>query len=213
MDPDEVWRTIDQQREELADLMETFTDTDWETHSLCEAWRVRDVAAHLTLATMSTGPALVAFARAGFGFNRMIRDTAVRQAELPVEQLPARLRAMSGSRKKAPTVSMVEPMLDTLVHGQDMAIPLGRAREMPREAAAVAATRAWKLNWPFHVRKRLDGFSLTATDHPWTIGAGPAVGARMQDLLMLVAGRDVVLPDLDGPGADALRQRLASKVS
>jgi uncharacterized protein (TIGR03083 family) len=156
---------------------------------------------------------LVAFARSGFGFNRMIRDTAVRQARLPVEEFPALLRAMIGSRKKAPAVSMIEPMLDALVHGQDMAIPLGRVREMPQGAAAVAATRAWTLNWPFHVRKRLGGFSLTATDHPWTIGEGPAVDGRMQDLLMLVAGRDVVLPDLDGPGADALRQRLAAKVS
>ena len=50
MDRDEVWRTIDQQRAELADLMETFTDADWETPSLCEGWRVREVAAHLTLA-------------------------------------------------------------------------------------------------------------------------------------------------------------------
>jgi hypothetical protein len=100
-----------------------------------------------------------------------------------------------------------------MVHGQDMLVPLERAHEMPREAAAVAATRAWTMNWPFHVRKRLGGFSLTATDHAWSIGEGPAVDGRMQDLLMLVTGRDVVLPDLDGPGADALRHRLAAKVS
>ena len=35
MDRDEVWRTIDQQRAELADLMETFTEAEWETPSLC----------------------------------------------------------------------------------------------------------------------------------------------------------------------------------
>ena len=50
MDTDEVWRTIDQQRLELADLMETFTADEWDTPSLCVGWRVRDVAAHLTLA-------------------------------------------------------------------------------------------------------------------------------------------------------------------
>ena len=37
MDRDEVWRTIDQQRAELADLMETFTEAEWETPSLCRA--------------------------------------------------------------------------------------------------------------------------------------------------------------------------------
>ena len=30
----------------------------------------------------------------------------------------------------------------------------------------------------------------------------------MRALLMLVTGRDVVLPELSGPGADALRARL-----
>ena len=213
MEADEVWRTIDHERSELADLMETFTDSDWATPSLCEAWRVRDVAAHLTLATMSIGPGMVAFARSGFSFNAMIRDTALRQAELPVEEFPTRLRAMLGSRKKAPTVSMIEPMLDVLVHGQDIAVPLGRTREMPREAAAVAAQRGYTLGWPFNVRKRLRGFRLAATDHPWSIGTGPAVEGPVQDLLMLVTGRDVVLPQLSGPGADQLRERLQPAVS
>ncbi len=208
MEADEVWRTIDQERSELADLMETFTDHDWETPSLCEAWRVRAVAAHLTLATMPVGQGMVAFVRSGLSFNRTIRDTALRQAELPVEEFPARLRAMLGSRKKAPTVSMIEPLIDQLVHGQDMMVPLGRTREMPREAAAVAAKRSYELGWPFQVRKRLHGLTLTASDHPWTIGEGPVVEGRIQALLMLVTGRHVVLPELSGPGADVLRARL-----
>jgi hypothetical protein len=167
------------------------------------------VAAHLTLAQMGIGAGLVAAVRAGGSFNKAIRDSAVRQAARPVEDYPRLLRAMVGSRRTAPFVSDLEPLIDQLVHGQDMVVPLGRPREMPREPAAVAATRAWKVNWPFHVRTRLKGFSLAATDHPWTIGEGPAVQGRMQDLLMLVTGRHVVLPELAGPGADALRRRLA----
>jgi len=209
MDPDAVWRTIDQERAELADLMETFTDADWQMPSLCEGWRVRDVAAHLTLAQMGVLPGLVAFARARGSFNAMIHDTAVRQAELPVEDYPVLLREMLGSRRKAPTVSMIEPMLDALVHGQDMVVPLGRRREMPAEAAAVAAQRAWSMSWPFHVRKRLHGFTLNATDHPWSAGEGAVVEGPVQALLMLVTGRHVVIPELSGPGAEALRDRLA----
>lgn len=208
MDRDEVWRTIDQQRSELADLMETFTDNDWETSSLCDGWRVRDVAAHLTLAQMGILPGLGAAIRARGSFNRMIHDTAVRQAERPVEDYPVLLRAMVGSRRKAPFVSDLEPMLDQLVHGQDMAVPLGRTRVMPREAAAVAAQRGWDLGWAFNVKKRLHGFTLAATDHPWSIGDGPVVEGPVQALLMLVTGRDVVLAEIGGPGADALRQRL-----
>ena len=214
MERDEVWRTIDQQRAELADLMETFTEADWETPSLCEGWRVREVAAHLTLAQMGLLPALGEIVRARGSFNAMIRDTALRQAERPVSDYPVLLRAMVGSRKKAPFVSDLEPLIDQLVHGQDMVVPLGRTREMPHAAAAAGAQRAWDLNWPFRVKKRLHGFRLSATDHDWTVGDGLLVQGPIRALLMLVAGRHVVLPELSGPGADELRARLQpSRVS
>ena len=214
MDRDEVWRTIDQQRAELADLMETFTDADWETPSLCEGWRVREVGAHLTLAQTGLLEAIGATVRARGNFNRMIHDTAMQQAELPVAEYPALLRAMIGSRRKAPFVSDLDPLTDQLVHGQDMVVPLGRTREMPRAAAAAAAQRAWDLNWPFGVKKRLKGFSLSATDHPWSVGDGPVVEGPVRALLMLVTGRHIVLPELSGPGAGQLRARLQpSRVS
>ena len=214
MDREEVWRTIDQQRSELADLMENFTEADWETPSLCEGWRVREVAAHLTLAHTTLRQGLGPAIRARGGFNRMIHQTAMRQAELPVEDYPVLLRAMVGSRKKAPFISDLEPLIDLLVHGQDMVVPLGRTREMPPEAAATAAQRAWSMRFPFHAERRLRGFTLTATDHHWTVGDGPVVEGPIRALLMLVTGRDVVLPELSGPGADELRARLQpSRVS
>ena len=85
---------------------------------------------------------------------------------------------------------------------------------MPQAAAAAAAQRAWDLNWPFGVKKQVHGFSLSATDHPWTVGAGEVVEGPIRALLMLVTGRLVVLPELGGPGADELRARLQlSRVS
>ena len=96
-------------------------------------------------------------------------------------------------------------MLDQLVYGQDMAAPVGRTREMSREAAAVAGQCDWDPGWAFRVKRRLHGFSLAATDHPWSIGVGPVVEAPVQALLMLVTGRDVLLPELAGPSAPAAR--------
>jgi uncharacterized protein (TIGR03083 family) len=214
MDRDSVWRTIDQQRSELADLMESFTETEWNTPSLCEGWRVREVAAHLTLAHTTLRQGLGPTIRARGGFNRMIYQTAMRQAELPVEDYPVLLRGMVGSRRKAPFISDLEPLIDQLVHGQDMVVPLSRTREMPPEAAATAAQRAWSMGFPFRAERRLRGFTLASTDHPWTVGEGPVVEGPMRALLMLVTGRDVVLPELTGPGADGLRARLQpSRVS
>ena len=52
---------------------------------------------------------------------------------------------MAGSRRHAPGITDMEPLLDVLVHGQDIAVPIGRPRTMPLDAAAAAATRVWTL--------------------------------------------------------------------
>jgi uncharacterized protein (TIGR03083 family) len=213
MDVADVWRVVDAERSTLADLLEELTAQEWERPSLCAAWRVRDVAAHLTLAHMGPGAAAWAVLRARGSVNAMIRDTAVRQAALPVEEYPGRLRAMVGSRRKAPGVTPMEPMLDILVHGQDITVPLGRSRRMPPDAAAVAANRAWAMGWPFHARRRLRGLQLRATDAPWSVGSGPLVEGPIAALLLLVTGRTAGLACLTGRGADELRARMTAATS
>ena len=210
MELDEVWRAIDQQRLELADLMETFSDVDWETPSLCEGWRVRDVAAHLTLAHTGARQATLDVLRAGLSFNRMIHDTAVRRARLPVEEYPALLRAMVGSRRRAPVVSPLEPLVDAIVHAQDMLLPLGRQHAVPPTAAAAAAERVWTMGFPFWAQRRLRGVMLEATDVEWNAGHGEGVQGPAQDLLLLLTGRrTAALPRLRGHGVAELSARWA----
>jgi hypothetical protein len=72
----------------------------------------RGVAAHLTLAHLGPLPAALATLRARGNLNRMIHDTAGRRARLPVEQYTILLRGMAGSRKKAPGVTHVEPLIE-----------------------------------------------------------------------------------------------------
>ena len=112
-----VWQTIDAERLGLASLFDELAPHEWETPSLCVGWRVRDVAAHLTLAHMTASQAAVGMARAGGSFHRMIRDTALRQAALPVREYAPRLRGMVGSRRRTPGVTPLEPLIDVLVHG------------------------------------------------------------------------------------------------
>ena len=55
MDTGTVWRHIDTQRGELADLLDDLDSADpdcWQTPSLCTGWTVRHVAAHLTHAAL-----------------------------------------------------------------------------------------------------------------------------------------------------------------
>jgi len=205
MESDELWATIDAERRSLADLLAGLTPEEWEQPSWCAGWRVRDVAAHLTLAQSTLAVALPALVRARGSFDRMVHDTAVARADAPPEELVAAIRAMIGSRRRAPVVTEVEPLLDVLVHGQDIARPLGRPRPVAPAAAATAATRAWRMGWPFWARRRLRGASLVATDSDWRAGTGPAVCGTTGDLLLLVTGRRQVLPQLSGPGVGLLR--------
>ncbi|MGY1828926.1 maleylpyruvate isomerase family mycothiol-dependent enzyme [Geodermatophilus sp. SYSU D01180] len=204
MDLDDVWRWTDSQRASLADLLDDLSPAEWETPSLCDAWRVRDVAAHLTLAQMGPWPMTVAAVRAGFGFNRIIRDTALRVGPLPDDEYGRRIRAMVGSRRRAPFISPIEPLLDVLVHGQDIAVPLGRERPIPPVPAAVAAQRGWDLYFPFRARKRLAGLQLRATDSDLVLGEGAPVEGTTGDLLLLVTGRTATVDRLSGEGVQRL---------
>ena len=102
MSRDEVWQAIDGERASLADLLDSLSEQEWEAPSLCAGWRVRDVAAHLTLAQMGLFPAVVAAVRARGNFNRMVHDTAVRQARRPVREYAPLAPEMSAGRVGGP---------------------------------------------------------------------------------------------------------------
>ncbi len=68
-------------------------------------WRVREVAAHLTLAHTGVGRAVWGILRARGDFNRMINDASVQAAKRPVETYAEDLRAMIGSRRKVAFIS------------------------------------------------------------------------------------------------------------
>lgn len=208
-----VWDVVDHERAELAGLLEGLSDAQWDTPSLCDAWRVREVAAHLTLAHTGPGRALVEAVRAGGRFDVMIRDTALRSAATtPRAELVARLRAMVGSRRHAPGITPLEPMLDVLVHGQDIALPLGLHRPMPLDAATTAATRVWSAGWPishaFSARRRLRGLRLVADDVDWAVGEGAVVEGPVEALLLVLTGRSAAVGHrLRGPGTASLAGR------
>lgn len=201
MDRDEIWRCIDHERAALADLLDGLSPQQWEHPSLCESWTVRDVAAHVISSPQAgVREVLVAMVRAGGNFDRAMRDEARRAAQRPVAQIVGDYRRLQGSRRRPPGTSVVDPLLDVLVHSQDIALPLGLERPMPPAAARIAADRVWRFPFPFRARRRLAGLHLRATDVAWEAGSGALVEGPVEALLLLLTGRTAGLPRLHGDG-------------
>ncbi len=194
MNDDEIWRSVDEQRGKLADLIESLDARQLVAPSLCEGWRVRDVAAHLTHSVMGPGPMLVAAVKSGFRFNPMIQRLG-RDDSRPKEQIAAALRAMIGSRKKVPGTSVQQPLIEVLTHGQDITVPLGIDWPMPVDAAVEVANHLAGMRFPMNGTKRLAGLRLVASDADLAVGQGPEVRLPIRDIVMILAGR------LDPPGA------------
>jgi uncharacterized protein (TIGR03083 family) len=192
MDTDLIWAHIDEQRADLADFLDTLTPAQWAAPSLCPEWTVRDVAVHITQSATNWPKLTLEMARSGFRFNAAMVRMARADRRSP-QQVTAALRAMVGGRRRPPGTAPADPLMDVLVHGQDIAVPLGVRRVMPIPAAVVAAERVWGMGFPFNARKRFPNVAFVASDADFRAGVGEEVRAPVQDILMTLSGRRVGL--------------------
>jgi uncharacterized protein (TIGR03083 family) len=210
MDRDQVLAWVKAERLSFADLLDDLDEHEWAVPSLCTGWTVRDVAAHLTLSTRATLLGTIRSAiRARGDFDRM-EDTKARERAVAFEpaELIAQIRETAGSARRAPLSGPVDPLVDALVHGQDIARPLGRTREMPVRPAVVAIEHVMASMF-YGARKRLAGTRLVATDLEWSAGEGPdEVRGKVCDLLLLATGRPAGLAGVSGPGAERIAAAL-----
>jgi uncharacterized protein (TIGR03083 family) len=197
------------ERHRVADLAAGLADEEWATPSLCAAWTVRDVVAHLTVTTRLTVPRLLrAAVRARGSFDRMEVDLAAqRAAAYSPAELVAQLRESAGSTRRFPGSTPRDPLMDLVVHGQDIARPLGRRLVSPPDVVAdclayVATNRF--MGGP----RRLAGVRLVSSDTGWTLGDGAELRGPDVDLLLVATGRRAGLEALQGPGVAVVAARL-----
>jgi uncharacterized protein (TIGR03083 family) len=207
MTTDQMWRAVAAERASLIELLETLPESDWNHGSLCEGWRVRDVVAHIVLsANPGLGWILVNVLRARGNFDRAIRETAIRLADRTTpNQLLAALREGITLRSTPIGTTAADRLMDLLVHGQDIAVPLGITRQMPVDAARSALERIWATDG-FRSRE-LSRYHLVATDTGWAVGSGPLVEGPVAALLLLVTGRRAGREHLTGEGVPRLNTR------
>ena len=188
MDTDAIWQHIDIERTWMADLLESLPDEEWDRPSLCDGWTIRDVGAHLCFAQSSVGSVLWPMVRAGFRYDVFVRDTALR-SPLTHGQIVATLRGFIGSRRRVAFITDLEPLIDILVHNQDIARPLGVDHPIPPDAAAAAADRVLSSPFPLKRWRSPRGVRLVATDIDWSHGSGREVRASMGTHLLSLTGR------------------------
>lgn len=186
-----MWQHIDQERAWVADLLESLPPESWGQPSLCEGWTVRDVAAHLTFAQTRVRDLLWPAVRAGLRYDVLVRDTALR-SPLTHDEIVATLRGFVGSRRRVAFITDLEPLIDVLVHTQDICRPLGVDHPMPPEAAAAAADRVLTTPRPLRRWRPPQGVRLVATDVGWAWGSGDEVRAPMGSHLLTLTGRQGV---------------------
>ncbi|GIE32438.1 hypothetical protein Ait01nite_054830 [Actinoplanes italicus] len=207
------WPEIHRQRLAVADLLDDLTADEWDHPSLCDGWTVRDVAAHLTLQQAGLRELADMLRHWRGGMHPTIADAARRRAAAhDATWLVAEIRETAARRRRNPGVTPLETLADLLVHAQDVALPLGRSHPVPPEAAAAVTRRGLTMRVPppLPSARLMTGLRLVATDIDWTYGDGPEVRGTMAGLMLIAAGRSVVLPGLTGPGADVLRTRFAA---
>lgn len=190
MERDEVWQHTIAQRVAVRDVLRGLSAEEWDRPSLCAGWRVRDVAAHLIsgpqLGLVGTGRALGGLWR---GYNGMILHDGRRRGGAPVAAILAQYDEWAEVPRGPLTVTYVEPLIDAIVHAQDVVRPLGRSLAAPPEASAVAADRVRLLAAFFGTRRFLSGVRMVATDTDWARGSGRELRAPMLELLMMSTGR------------------------
>jgi uncharacterized protein (TIGR03083 family) len=209
MDADAVRDAITNERMSLCDLLEELDDAEWGTPSLCAGWTVKDVVAHLTTTTRTTVLDMVAaMARARGDFHRMTdRRARTRAQRFTPADLIAQLRRSATSPRRMPGSGPLDPLVDLLVHGQDIARPLLRDRPLPA-GPAVAALTYVAGNRFYDAPARLADLHLVATDVDWTSGSGQEISGAAGDLLLIATGRPAGLAGLSGPGTDVLTARM-----
>jgi uncharacterized protein (TIGR03083 family) len=178
------------ERERLATFFGDLSPEQWDTPSLCEGWRVREVVAHITM-PFRTKPlaAMAGTIRAGFSFNKYA-DLDARSAALEKSgaELVDLLRRNIDSPWQPPGSGGVGALSHDVIHGLDATEPLGLpAPPADRIALVLASTGPRQLRY-FGVD--LQGQRMIATDADASVGDGAnVVPMTAKDILLIVTGR------------------------
>jgi uncharacterized protein (TIGR03083 family) len=187
----------------LADLLAAASDAQWDTPSLCQGWRVREVIAHMTMAARYSEPEFMAeLQRCDFDFTRLSNEVAGRDAGLPAGELVANLRSDVMRHWAPPGGGYHGALNHVVIHGLDVTVPLGVPRRPPDHTIRVVLDDLAQGGGHAHFGTVLDGRRLEACDLDWSYGTGPVLRGAAEDLALAMCARAVPGGRLDGEPLD-----------
>jgi uncharacterized protein (TIGR03083 family) len=199
MEDDDLQPAVAAELLALADLLEVATDAEWDTPSLCEGWRVREVIAHMTMAARYSEEEFMAELRnCEFDFSRLSNHIASRDAGLPAGELVANLRSDVMLHWTPPGGGFHGALNHAVVHALDVTVPLGVPRRSPDETIRVVLDDLTGGGGHEHFGTALAGRSLQSTDLDWSYGSGPTLRGAAEDLVLVICGRRIPDGRLEG---------------
>jgi uncharacterized protein (TIGR03083 family) len=192
------------ERQGFATFLEGLTFEQWDRPTLCELWRVRDVAIHtVSYDELSTAGLVGRMLRGRLSSERMNAIGVADYADRSPEEILAMIRAATEPQDLTGGFSGRVALTDGMIHQQDIRRPLGLPRTIDPQRLRTALDFA-RFAPTIRGAWRARGVRLVATDLDWSHGRGPEVRGPGEALLLVMAGRGAALDDVEGPGKGAL---------
>src|SRR5262245_51710350 len=122
-------------RRSLADALETLSASQWRSPSLCAGWTAAHVLAHQTMPfRISETDFMAGLQRCGGDFTKFSDEIAERDSKLPATELVAVLRDHAETPWSPPGGGLAGALSHDVIHGLDIAWPLGLGYEIPERA-------------------------------------------------------------------------------
>ncbi|MFD8542836.1 maleylpyruvate isomerase family mycothiol-dependent enzyme [Streptomyces sp. NPDC059649] len=199
----DIKAAIAAERRELADLLDGLPDARWDAPTLCAGWRVREVAAHMSMGFRYPLPKVAAeLLRSGGNINKMADRLARKDAAAATpRQLAGFLREHAHHPWKPPVGGIAAALGHDVVHGLDITVALGIDRRVPEDRLRVLLDHVTLRSAKFFGAD-LRGLALHADDLDWSFGTGTPLTGSAQDLLLVAFGRKLPAGRLRGERQD-----------
>jgi len=146
--------------------------------------------------------------KSGMNFNRFLAREGRTLGSAPPDELLEQFRKTIGVRRTPPGAKPEIMLTDLLCHSGDIRRPTGMTRNVPQATLLTVADTVKRVGFPLHVKKRIGGLRMSATDFDWSVGDGPSVEGPLASLIFVMAGREAPLEDLSGEGKQTLQARM-----